>query len=103
MYLNQPLDRVKHCNVSIFYGVNCNQLLGTFTSVGTGDSLKTPDLLLQTANGTELCYSVNASSGGRTVIVEGILNVITINSGKCLYMEIFGEVINKINVKCRIN
>ena len=75
-FLNQPQDGVKHCNASITYGDNCDQQLGVYSSIGTGDSVTTPMLeLIDSIN--EYCFSVTASSGVRTVVVEGSMDIVT--------------------------
>ena len=80
-FLNQPQGTVKYCNVSVAYGDNCDQQLGKYSSVGRGDSLTTQSLMLEAADGVnEFCFCVTASSDGKTVIVEGTLDVL--NFGK---------------------
>ena len=55
--------------------------LGVYSGTGTGDSVTTQSLKLEPMEGiNEYCFSVTASSGGRTVIVEGTLDVL--NLGK---------------------
>ena len=76
-FLNQPLDRDKLCSASIAYGDNCDQHLGVYSGTGTGDSVTTQSLKLEPMDDVnEYCFSVTASSGGRTVIVEGTLDVL---------------------------
>lgn len=73
-FLNQALNRVKLCNASIMYGANCDQQLGIYSGMGTGVAVATTSLVL--LDGNEYCFSITASNGNKTVIVEGVLNVV---------------------------
>lgn len=82
-FLNQPQEREKECNASITYGNNCEQELGVFAGMGIGDSVATTELSLDnimTADVSEYCFSVTATSGMNTVVVEGMLDIINLGT-----------------------
>ena len=78
-FLNQPFNSVKLCNASITYGANCDQQLGIYSSEGTGNFVTTPTLVLEEGV-NQLCFSVTAKSGNKTVIVEGTLDVVKLGN-----------------------
>ena len=77
-FFNQPKDTPKECSVNITHGTNCDQLLGSYTNEGTGDSVSIRELPL-IEGVSEYCFTVIARSNNVTVSVEGILNRIALN------------------------
>jgi hypothetical protein len=73
-FLNEPMDTTKECSINITYGPNCGQQLGSYISVGTGDSVSSPELPL-IEDVSEYCFTVTARSSNVTVSVEGTLNL----------------------------
>jgi hypothetical protein len=78
-FLNQPMDTTvaKECSFNITYGPNCGQQLGSYISVGTGESISSPELPL-IEGVSEYCFTVTAKSNNVTVSVEGTLNLIEV-------------------------
>ena len=71
-FLNQPISEIKKCVANITYGVNCDQLLKTYSGIDTGNDVKTEPL--DTVPGVaEYCFLVTATSNNITVKVEGNL------------------------------
>ena len=81
MFLTEPLDSMKECNVSLSYGANCNALLGVYEVSGIGDILETPPLVFN-EDIDEYCYKVVARNQNLNfnVKVEGIINLQRSNS-----------------------
>jgi hypothetical protein len=73
-FLNQPMDTTKECSLNITYGPSCDQLLGLYTNVGTGESISSPALPL-IEEVSVYCFTVTARSNDVTVSVEGTLNL----------------------------
>ena len=78
-FLNQSEDTTKECSVSIRYGQNCGQLLGSYTNKDTGDSVSTSELPL-IEGVSQYCFTATARSNNATVSVEGTLNLIALNN-----------------------
>lgn len=72
---------VKQCTANITYGADCDQNIGIFRGMGTGDSVVTTSLVLIDGV-TEYCYVVNTSSGTVTVFIEGTFQIGVINFGR---------------------
>lgn len=78
-FLNQPSQRIKECIANITYGSDCDQFLGVYEGVDTGDAVRTPSL--GTVRGVaEYCFTVTAISNNVTVQVEG--NLVNIGTGE---------------------
>ena len=78
-FLNQPMDTTKECSFNVTYGPDCGQLLGLYTSMGTGDSVSSPELPL-IEDISEYCFTVTARSNNVTVSVEGTLNLFEVSN-----------------------
>ena len=71
-FINQQPNTMKQCIANIMYGSNCDQQLGVYTGMGTGDKVRT--LPIGRALGVdEYCFIVNATSRNITVLVQGNL------------------------------
>ena len=90
-FMNQPQDVVKQCSISITYGTLCDQVLGVYRSAGPSDILPSPSIEFLN-DVAEYCFTVNASSGNLTIVIEGNLNLITSSEGELtnfLFIAIF--------------
>ena len=90
-FINQPQDVVKQCSISITYGTLCDQVLGVYRSAGPSDILPSPSIEFLN-DVAEYCFTVNASSGNLTTVIEGNLNLITSCEGELtniLFIAIF--------------
>ena len=77
-FFAQVPNRFKQCKANITHGNNCDQQIGSFNGNGSGDTVVTEIIELQPIEGVNAyCFSVIASSGNKTVIVEGTLDVIS--------------------------
>ena len=79
-FLNKPQDSVKMCSANLTYGASCDISLGNYSSTGPTNRLSTPTINFLNEI-SDYCFTITASSGSETVIIEGTLNVI-INLGK---------------------
>ena len=87
-FLNLSPNVLKQCKASIAYGNDCDQQIGLFYGNGSGDTVMTEIIGLQPIEGVnEYCFSVTASSGNKTVIVEGTLDVINFGNNYTTYLD----------------
>ena len=82
-FLNKPQDSVKMCSANLTYGASCDVSLGVYSSTGPTNLLNIP-IINFLSDVSNYCFTITASSGSETVIIEGTLNVI--NLGKTILM-----------------
>ena len=75
-FMNQQQGINNLCSVNVTYGTNCEQILGVYSSTGPSNPLPTPPFELL-GSVVEYCFTVTASSGNKSVVVEGNLNLLT--------------------------
>ena len=83
-------DSHKQCIVNLTYGAECDQLLGTYTGIGSNNLITSSPLGFM-SDVSEYCISVNATRDNETVIVEERINffqtgnniTVTINESTC--------------------
>ena len=83
-FLNKPQDSIKMCSANLTYGASCDVSLGVYSSAGLTNRLRTP-IISFLDDVSDYCFTITASSGSETVIIEGTLNVI-VNPGKSILM-----------------
>ena len=94
LFPNQQQGLTRQCSVNITYGENCEFFLAPYSTSGPSNSLPSPSIeFLSTVS--EYCFTVVASSGNKSVIVEGNLNLITSTIGET--KSVLGRVRNNIH------
>ena len=67
-----PIKSIKHCNVTVAYGANCDQQIRVYSNSSINNLVLTPQI--EFVNDIhEYCLFVNASSNNTTITVEGML------------------------------
>ena len=70
-FLNESLDREKECRANLSYGDNCENDQGVYMgSINEGNTLIT-NAIEPLDEFTKYCYTVQARSGNKTVVVNG--------------------------------
>ena len=83
IYNSQQENTIQYCNANITYGLNCDKTLDIYMGMSEGSTVITPPIEgIPGVN--EYCFSVSTSSGNKTIIIEGNLNIFRpiINNGK---------------------
>ena len=62
------------CIAILYSGENCEHYVGLFDSTLTANNVRSIELDLWD-NSTDYCYTINASNGTLSVIVEGVFNL----------------------------
>ena len=76
VFLTEPLDSMKECDVILSYGVKCNKVLDVYEVSGRESTLETPPLgFIEGAD--QYCYEVIArhQNLNLNITVEGIINL----------------------------
>ena len=76
VFLTEPLDSMKECDVILSYGAKCNTLIDIYEVSGRGDTLETPPLgFIEGID--QYCYEIIArhQNLNLNVTVEGIINL----------------------------
>ena len=82
VFLNEPLDSMKECNVILSYGTNCNTVLRTYDTSGSGNTfIETPPLRFIEGI-DQYCIKIIARSQNLNfnIITVGIINLQRSNS-----------------------
>ena len=93
-FLNLSQGTTKECSVTITYGVNCSQLLDTYSGKNVSDSLITSPIAIMD-DVTEYCFSATTaqsiSTFNRIVVIEGTLYLISNReNGECNHYSRMG-------------
>ena len=93
-FLNLRQGTPKECSVTITYGVNCSQLLDTYSGKNVSDSLITSPIAI-VDDVTEYCFSATTaqsiSTFNRIVVIEGTLDLISNReNGECNHSRMGG-------------
>ena len=80
----EPIKSDKECKANITYGNNCDMQLAVYSTSAPTTPLSTPPITFLN-DVAEYCFTITASSGTNTVVVEGTLNVL--NLGKDVLLD----------------